>query len=856
MSSVQTQCAPRDAPDTQVQPPPRSRDADYLARRLQQGLNDRSCGDYDKALAEFTSAIALEPAAASAYAYRGEVQRLRGAYNEALADLGRALQLDPTLVAAYVERGLLLCLMGRPDRAIADYSAVLAREPRNAVALTGRGLARAATGDYDRAFADYGAALAVQPAYFPAYLHRGKALSLKGDYGPAIADFTQVLATDANNAQAYTCRGNAHRLAGCYERAIADYTAALALQPHDVVAHLQRGHAQRLQGTTEQAVADYTEALRLDPANAEAYAYRGLVYRQQRQNERALADLDRALQLDRLNVIAYYNRGRVHAAMGDRQRATADYEQALLLQPQFATGYLARALLYDKAGQLGPALRDCDAALRVDPRLAPAYYLRGTIRRRGGQHAEASADFSETIRLDPAFALAYLERAWIHANRGDYAAAAADLSEAIQRDPHNALAHASRGLVGQLTGNSQQAVTDWSRACALAPRLVLACWCRGLARTTSDLYEATVAAYTEGIRPTPTSSAESAPVVVVPNATPAQPTTHENSAGVPRGAGPADGITGSVPQPAPGLSSQTVVESIEETIALAPLEEVGEINVVVEDEEEISLQVLAEPSPKSAPASEAADAREAEPIRCIFCGAAAARAVAGNGRVKCAECGGSFPNRGREETSRAAGAAASLIDKLRSGHDLEDGTSAAALRGSDGVEPKRQSPTRKPDAARVPTSGRRVQASAEDSPWRRRKYAGAGAAVLVVLGLVALPFHYGSAGNRLYPVSGTVTYKGAPAAGAVVEFRRPGSDPLTEQAIMGLVGQDGTFTIACGQLGTGAPPGEYDVLIKWPDVPSGRRDRNKERYADPKHPRLHAVVKAEANTLAPFELEL
>jgi hypothetical protein len=115
--------------------------------------------------------------------------------------------------------------------------------------------------------------------------------------------------------------------------------------------------------------------------------------------------------------------------------------------------------------------------------------------------------------------------------------------------------------------------------------------------------------------------------------------------------------------------------------------------------------------------------------------------------------------------------------------------------------------------------------------------------------------------NCLYPVSGTVTYKGKPAAGAAVFFYRKGGDPMNEHAVMGIVQEDGSFTLVCGSLGNGAPPGEYDVLIAWKqDQNQGKglahrgRDRLKGRYADPKRPRLHAVVHAASNQLAAFEL--
>jgi hypothetical protein len=115
--------------------------------------------------------------------------------------------------------------------------------------------------------------------------------------------------------------------------------------------------------------------------------------------------------------------------------------------------------------------------------------------------------------------------------------------------------------------------------------------------------------------------------------------------------------------------------------------------------------------------------------------------------------------------------------------------------------------------------------------------------------------------NNIYPVSGKVMYKGAPAGGATVFFRREGGEAMSEHLIMGIVQEDGSFELVCGSLGKGAPPGEYAVLIEWKRSagqskgrPQHGPDKLKGRYAHPTRPRFHVVVKAERNELAPFDL--
>jgi hypothetical protein len=118
-----------------------------------------------------------------------------------------------------------------------------------------------------------------------------------------------------------------------------------------------------------------------------------------------------------------------------------------------------------------------------------------------------------------------------------------------------------------------------------------------------------------------------------------------------------------------------------------------------------------------------------------------------------------------------------------------------------------------------------------------------------------------SCGNspKLYPVTGKVRVKGAPALGATVFLQRQGVDPLNEQTIMGVVREDGSFSLVCGPYGEGAPPGEYHVFIEWRHRAERAKgltstDRLKGHYADRKHPLLHAVVNSGPTDLPPFDL--
>jgi tetratricopeptide (TPR) repeat protein len=145
-------------------------------------------GDYDRALADETKAIELNPQLADAYVNRGSASGSKGDYDREIADETKAIELNPQLADAYTERGIAYSLKGDYDRAIADYAQAIELNPQDLYAYQNRGVAHKNKGDYDRAIADYDQAIRLKPeGYF--YYSRGSSYAAKGDPAKALSDF-------------------------------------------------------------------------------------------------------------------------------------------------------------------------------------------------------------------------------------------------------------------------------------------------------------------------------------------------------------------------------------------------------------------------------------------------------------------------------------------------------------------------------------------------------------------------------------------------------------------------------------------------------------------------------------------
>jgi hypothetical protein len=131
---------------------------------------------------------------------------------------------------------------------------------------------------------------------------------------------------------------------------------------------------------------------------------------------------------------------------------------------------------------------------------------------------------------------------------------------------------------------------------------------------------------------------------------------------------------------------------------------------------------------------------------------------------------------------------------------------------------------------------------------------------------------------------GKLSYKGEPAAGALLMFHADGKPQSAELVVpSATVGDDGSFQLV-SPTGDGAPPGKYKVLVSWPadssaaeasvesksktktTVSSGSsrrknkldsmaKDRFKGRYLNVDTPLTTVEVKAEATDLGSLEIK-
>lgn len=133
--------------------------------------------DLDRAIADFSEAIRLDPQGPFAYGQRGLVYNQKRDYDRAIADLTRFIALNPGrqyLANAYMARALAYSGRRGPikdyaakdlfDLEIADLTNAIALRPDYALLFKVRGSDYELTNQRDKAIADFRAVLRIDPA--------------------------------------------------------------------------------------------------------------------------------------------------------------------------------------------------------------------------------------------------------------------------------------------------------------------------------------------------------------------------------------------------------------------------------------------------------------------------------------------------------------------------------------------------------------------------------------------------------------------------------------------------------------------------------------------------------------------
>ncbi|MBX3503820.1 MAG: tetratricopeptide repeat protein [Alphaproteobacteria bacterium] len=265
---------------------------------------------------------------------RGVAHHWLGDDDRAIADLSESIRLNPWFADAWRWRGQAWFGKDEHARAIDDYDRMVALDPANAFAHFLRGTLHTWMRRWEPAIGDFGEAIRLDESFARAWYERAKAWEALGEEERGRLDREAGRRIDPDHwARACLQASRAGRTA----EALAMCDEALRLQPHFALAARLRAILHLDAGRLDAAIADFDLALRVEPDKPELRRDRGIAHLRTGQLDAAIADFDAALRQQRYDALTLYGRGLARQRKGDAGGGADDIAEARKLDRRIDT---------------------------------------------------------------------------------------------------------------------------------------------------------------------------------------------------------------------------------------------------------------------------------------------------------------------------------------------------------------------------------------------------------------------------------------------------------------------------------------------------------------------------------------
>ncbi len=339
-----------------------------------QGQILRRGRQFDKALAEFETALKLDASILPAYLEKANLQLMRGDLEGSEVTLKAALQKNSGYLLARGAYAKLLMAQQKPQEALVEAQKVLDAMPGNEDALAARAEALRASNRLEESKKDWIRLCELQPRNHQ-YWHRlGVVESMQSNNDAALAHFRKA----AELAPAFTTAINdilyIHLTQKRFDAALAELdTLAKKGAPADEI-HKFRGQVFLTKGDNGAAEAEFRKTIEINPQSYQTYLLLGQMSLRQNDLPKAIREVDQLIAKNGKLAPAHLLKGYYLQLAKDTPGAIASYRKAHELDPEnVVAGNNLAWLLCEGNTNLEEALslaKDAKKRLPEDPEIS------------------------------------------------------------------------------------------------------------------------------------------------------------------------------------------------------------------------------------------------------------------------------------------------------------------------------------------------------------------------------------------------------------------------------------------------------------------------------------------------------
>lgn len=270
-----------------------------------------------------------------------------GKYEDAVAQFTSAIQLNPTDISGYIARGGAYENLDKFQESYDDYEKARVFDPKNVDVLFLLGRVCNKMGKYEESLKHLNYASKIAKREGKIYPEKVKTLIALERYDRAlqVSDTALKIKQDELN---YYQSGLAFERLMNYRRAKEEYKKSISRNKKYVPARVAMAGLLIREGNLDEAMEHCTYMIENDERNTEAYKVRSLIYKEQLDYPNAINDISRNILIDPDNPENYSIRGVFYQEFNQHANAVNDFSKAISLNNSNPDYYFKRASSYEQ----------------------------------------------------------------------------------------------------------------------------------------------------------------------------------------------------------------------------------------------------------------------------------------------------------------------------------------------------------------------------------------------------------------------------------------------------------------------------------------------------------------------------
>jgi tetratricopeptide (TPR) repeat protein len=284
---------------------------------------------YEDAVAQFTSAIGLEPSNSDYYYARGQAYEKLLKYAEAKADYEKVLVFKPKEVDAYIGLGFVCNKTGNFEEALKALNHASGLDKRNAKIYPEKVISLIGLERYTQALKASDTSVIIKDTP-QAYYYRGVIYRKLDNDALAKKEFEKSISKDKKFPDARLALADL-LIASDLKGAMDQCNEVIRNDDRNTNAYLMRSKVYKKSLDYPNAINDISKNILIDPTNPEFYLFRGNYYQEFNQHTNAINDFSKYISLKADNPDAYFARAKSYEEILNFDKAMEDYNKITVL---------------------------------------------------------------------------------------------------------------------------------------------------------------------------------------------------------------------------------------------------------------------------------------------------------------------------------------------------------------------------------------------------------------------------------------------------------------------------------------------------------------------------------------------